>query len=755
MRYRILFSILFLAATTAFAQKPAWELKLGTEIYNPTLSPDGKHLLYFTRQDAVSATCIDVSSGTKLWSKPLKNFKQYRIGRFIGNDTVLVGQENRYEFLNARDGSVIKTLPIIGDDWSDLRWEEKADAENDTLRPYFKGSIGIFYFDDGTQILDLKHLSIIHQTEESPSKIKYKEWENVLLINPTSGGDSIYFVDVDNGKLLYKASKDNDLNSSVYQPFAVSNGEMLLFNEDNIQSIDLATARQDAIIPVDPDDPEFYSPVIFKKGLYLMVSDEGIQKLYNAKDGKLLWETAKGAVPGIAEQIVELPNDEALLMGYEEDGKMTTYKINANTGKTLWKKDLFVQDGKLETGHKEGSKVWATIGKIAVLMLTMPSRYNTRWGGNSYSGFGFGYHDGFGFGYNENPFYRSERDAAVRRANNMYNSWINTKKSSDGYTYVLTTNDKQVMLATAGKVYSLKDGKPSENYDGEGILTLNLADGSVVSWTKCEMLAKSESGDFNAYKDLNVTKLDSAQTLVGTHEVYILRGDNVEKFSFGEETLSFINAGPNAITFVSNHDGDYYDYWRIDASSVPSRKHLIARSTYPNVVFHDSLDVSTMLRVDEKGIAAYPVKDGDVSDASFASPKWSLADDDLDKLELGDLGEKVGYTNRMQGIRIAGGDVYLMGEDALAYVSSDGTCRWTEQWEPELLKTKVGVTTLGHGLIYSTGDITSMLSNQCPPRVIGRDKIDFSDSVVLLSNVTNEVVVINTDDGIIHEYSMN
>ena len=48
---------------------------------------------------------------------------------------------------------------------------------------------------------------------------------------------------------------------------------------------------------------------------------------------------------GIAEQLVELPDDEALMMYYDGDGKMTAHKINASIGKIIWSKSLFTQDG--------------------------------------------------------------------------------------------------------------------------------------------------------------------------------------------------------------------------------------------------------------------------------------------------------------------------------------------------------------------------------------------------------------------------
>lgn len=344
-------------------------------------------------------------------------------------------------------------------------------------------------------------------------------------------------------------------------------------------------------------------------------------------------------------------------------------------------------------------------------------------------------------------------DRHVRQMNDMYNSWINTEKSSNGYTSLLESNDKQVILAVAGKIYAPGDERAS-TYNGEEILTLNLADGSVINSTPCEMLAQSESDDFNAYKDLKIQQLDSARALIGVHEVYVLHGDDVQKFSFGQEVLSFINAGKNEITVVANNDDDYYDYWRIDASTVPAKKYLLARSTYNNVVFYDSADVSTMLNITEEQISAYPLKEGDVTDASFASPKWRLSEDDLDNLEVGDLTEVTSSYDMLQGIRIIGGDVLLMGDNALVHVSSDGTCRWSREWTPNRKEVKLGVTKVGNMFIYSTDGTTTVLNGTCPGSALGSHDIDFADTEVLTSEEQG-VVVIDKSDGVIRGYSVH
>src|ERR1041384_3265512 len=158
----------------------------------------------------------------------------------------------------------------------------------------------------------------------------------------------------------------------------------------------------------------------------------------------------------------------------------------------------------------------------------------------------------------------------IQRANARYDSLFNRYKSSNGYAHTLATNDSQMVLAMAGKIYATSES--DDDYDGEGIITLNLNDGSVATMVPGAMLSKSDAKRFNALEDLNIRKLDSAQALIGTHDIYIVRGSAVETHAFGDAPITFINASADAITFQVNHDDDYYDYWQIDASVTPSRK---------------------------------------------------------------------------------------------------------------------------------------------------------------------------------------
>lgn len=736
IRYSLLLLLFLGAGISALGQPQRWELNYDTEIYNPVLSADASRLAFVTDDDSTILHCVDARSGAKLWTRTLHEFRRYEIVRFIGSDTLLAGQNNTFEFLDARTGSVMKTIPIIGEDFGEMIWHKENVPDYDSLRALFEGNLALYYFDEGMQAIDLSKMELIYQTSSVPSKLKYYRWDSTLLVLPVSGADTFYLFDIRTTKLIYKASlEESDLNTSLYQPYMCGLGELLLFTEDNVESIDLATGKKNATIEVDPDDPDLYSPVLFKKALYLLVSDDGIQKMYETKTGKLLWETKKGEVPGIVDKVVELPNDEAMMVAYEVRGAATVYKVNTKTGTKVWSCPLFSQDGELDPGHKQASKLGAALKAFALSMLIGPPRYDRF----SYGGF------------------RSSSYADYRRytnwMNDKYSSWVNVKKSSDGYAQLLRQTDDQVTFVSAGRIYK-PGGGGSREYNGEAVATLKIADGSVVSSAPFEMLAKSESSSFNAVNDLQVTTLDSTKVLVGVHDIYVFRGDEMEHIPFGELNVKLINSGPGEVTVRADDARDRYDYWRFNVAGRATQRTLVARSTNPNIQFFDSAAVSTTVRMTDDAIEGFEPITGEVSDASFAHPRWKVDVDTLDDMGIGNLARDVDEKVRVRGININGGDVLLMGPGALGFVSKDGTCRWAHEWDPDMVRISMPVTRIGNCITYSMAGDTKVFGASCPSQVIGEHSMSFADVNGSVWARKGVLLVINRDDGIVIGYKV-
>lgn len=754
------FSLLLLLTVVAVAkgQNSTWEIKVDEEILHSAVSKDGIHALYIYEDDndSINAVCIDAINGMMLWKRTLVDFDQYTVCRFINNDTVMLGQKQQYEFINAESGKLLKTLPIIGDDWDYLRIVPTREPKHDNIEPYFKEDVAIIYFHEGFQVLDLKKLEITYQTTESPSELKYHEWGSLLFLNFIGGTDSLYFLDRDKKQIVYKASLDDfPINSSVYQPFASSGSELLLFNEDNIQNVNLETGKLNATIEIDPDDPEAYIPVVLKSGLHLMVSDEGTQKLYRTKDGKMLWQTKEGVFPGLVEQIVEIPENDGqgIIFSYDEDGQMMLHRVDLNSGAVAWKKLLFIQDGRYDPGHKEGSKTMAIIGSIAVQLVL----------GNTV---------GKGSGWSRDPFsnrisYSRQDDYVMNYANSLYNSWVNKKKATEGYAAMLFVDKNQIVVSTAGLIWK-PENKEQDEYDGEGVWTVNLADGSITKSQPCNFLAKADIPGLNAFSDLQLKDLDSIKTkvLIGVNDIYVAKQDKIDHFNFKEERLKFITKTTTDVAVIADNDGESYDYWRINAAASPAEQSLIARSTHKNIVFPNPdttksyvqnylVYSGTTLNITDDDISAYDRKVGPVTPSTFSSPRWRVTSDELDNLGVGNYTEVHDFFNGIHGVFLFGDQVIIMGDDAIGTISKDGKCRWSHEWSPNWRTTRMGLLVNDYKAMYVTGDKVAILKNTCEGGVVAEHEIDASDIQILKAEENPTcVVIVDTDEGILRGYSL-
>jgi len=708
--------------------QPAWQLEFGSEIKSPQIAPSGNYLIYQgEKNDSDVMECVDMASGKVLWTRAYKDYEETSVFRFIDSTRFLAGDENQYLFLNAADGKVLKTLPIAGDDWSDLVKQPKTDPGLNLVQPWFRDSVGIFYFSDGFQIVDLLNPAILYQSECSPSKIVYKEWEKVLLIDMHNSCDSIFFVDTEKRKLVYRASKDeHDINDRAYQSFVTFKDQMLVFEDVTISSVDLTTGKLNAVLEIDPTDPDVFMPILTKNDLFLLTSQDNVQRLYNPKLGKLLWETPEGEIPGVVDELTVLDNNQGFLYGYADDGVMTLYKIDMSNGKVLWKKPLFKQENSYRPGHMRTSSTLASIGAIALSVVA-----NSLGNAGSFH-FGNGPYTTTVYSVNWNAVYASTL----------------VDKASDGYAKTLDYDNNRLSLVTAGKIYSELESGEHDEYDGEVYMTIDLNDGRVISSESVDLLKDSEQSDFNAVKGLRVVDHDPAKLLVGAHDVYVRIGDFLDRFSFGPSNVFFLDSGNNMITIVADSLDEHFDYWTVDVSSSPPKRVLMARTDEKNFVLRDSALIGMTLNITEDDIAAYPLVAGE---PTFTNPLWKFNREDLG---IGSFPIRTGVQNPIQGVRFSkNGDVIIMGEEGLARISKDGKCKWAQEWSPASARaeTQFPLKEVGNAIVYSTDDDTRLIRNDCSGETIGRHEIGNSDVRVMTSN-ESYVAVVNTDEGIINGY---
>ena len=743
--FAALTSLLLLIPSAAPAQD-SWSMELDTELKNPVMSENGHYLVY-GNDDTESAECVDAKTGTKLWSRELKDFDKWEILRFVGDSVVLVGQENRYEFLRSSDGTVLKTLPIIGKDWDDLEWQKQAEEKMEPVRPYYRANIGIYYFDDGTQIVDLEKQEIIMESEDTPSKLQYKDWGNAMMILPRGGTDSIWIIDFEKREVVFRGSTDDyDLNTDLYQPFAMNENEILLFNEKNITSIDIKGGTVNSVMEVDTDDADFFFTSDLPDGSYLIASEDDVQSFYRTKDGTLLWQTPEDTIPGIVEQLIDLGKEQALLLTYH-DRDATIYKVNTQNGEIAWKRLLFKQRSDLETGHKEGSKFGAMLKSLAVSMLT-----NMVLGPADRSGMRFNSSTGL-YTYYSDPFGRSNRWERRQAMNSAYNSFLSRKKKTEAYMDIVTQNEKEVVMVVAGRAYDPANEK-WRDADGEGVFTIDLNDGSLKTSAKALMLA-DKGGDLNAYTDLKKVQLPvaGATALLGVNDIYVEREGVLERLAFNEEKISFLGSTDSTLVFMADNDEELYHYWLLDAKTNPSTLYLLARSEDPNFVFVDTAAFAQTLQFSDYTLTGHPMAKGIPGEITLPSAVWTLTEDDMDEMEIGRLTKNQGAGDPIQGIRATPDGTFLMGEDAIAFVSLDGTCRWVHEWDPSRTEITLQPTVIAEHIVFALGDEVQVIKNDCAGTVVAVHEIDFGDSAVLTSE-EGTVVILDMDEGLIYGYRL-
>ena len=723
---------------------PAWTANLDQTIYYAPMSDDGNTLVIFTKK---GVKCYDVATGAVRWSRDMEKLYPGFGGHFISNSSFVFGNGDHFETVDVMTGTVQKTLPIIGESWKALRWEPVPKPDLDTMGPHFYGNLGVFYWDDGFQIIDFDKQVIVHSSPEPIKAVKYETSGDYALIWARAGADTAYFIDTKNNKLAYQLyTGSNNINASVYQHFVVNNDQMMIFTEKNTLSVNLPTQHVDAILPVDPDDPDVYVPVTTKDAMYLLTSDKNLQTMYDAKSGAQMWQTKEGAIPGYAEQFTQIEGTgDGLLSSYQKDGKIRFSRVNIKTGAIGWSKIIAEQDGSYSPGHHKSSSTLAVLGAVALQIAAAAANRGMHSGGgyNSRSGLGGG--NGSGMSMSAGVSYHTSWAGVMNSTNRQ--------QESDGIVKIVDMNANKVTLLCGGKMWTELEKTSRDKYDGEGVVILNLADGSVAKHLTGTIMSKPVKKS-NPAKDLKFDAVGNAFVVVGSHDVHVLRGDVLESYNFPDEDITYIGADDKQVQFVCNHDGDYWDYWSVDPTGATTKKTLMARSLKNNFVFDGTAQFNNTLYYDKDNLQAFPLMSGDAAaKPDFKNPAWQLTEKDLDKLDVGNLTKNKDNTDDLQGIRVDGNDIYLMGTDKIGKAVINDQCRWATKWDPDMQKKMLGVTQYGKGIVYNTGSYCAVLSNDCTGAELGKHKISFGYASVL-HTPNDDVVVLNKDDGLLFCYKL-
>ncbi len=716
-----LLSIAIKAEDEPVGKPPDWKFKLETDIYRWRVSPNDKYFFVITDgEDNPVMNCYTMADGKQLWSHNMVDLDKdlFTLCRWVSNDVVMIGEKNKYVFLKAQDGSIIKTLNLFCESWGDVSWKynPQMEATGTTQEPYFVNNYAIFFGGDGFQVIDLVNQKIIYQSTQSVSRAMFKDDGIKVSMWPYSGmfsakPDTIYTLNYHNGEFNVKPWSDKQPNSRLYVTDYSYKNDRLDFYENSVEYTNLATNKVEQTLSINPNEPDYFGPVIWNDGLGFVTSLNNVQTLYWSRTLAPVFKTSPADLPGFIDQFYGLDNGDVIMFVFNnDDSKMSIARIDSKTGRMNWKNTMFKYDGSYKTGHQKGGAGEMLLKMAGSLALSVVGTVATRGA----------------IVFTPNP-------------TGIINS-LNKDKYSEGYAKVITWSNDRMTIAAGGKIYSELSNGTHDNYDGEGIFTFDLKTGKLINNFPCPIIAKSDAD--NAYNDLVTFPLFSGNIVMGMNDVYVIKNDNVERFTFGKSKVELFKTDSNSIVIaVVNKDDDYCDYWRIDLGSSKSTKTLLARSKLDPVyvekifvplfspILSDTKfgEFPCRLLIDENGISGFKLIDGDINltGDSWANPLWKISFDDfkVGKIDVDGMANdlKSKLTNNqnyqpegeVQGLSVNKDRIIVMGKDGLGYIKSDGTCKWVKEWEPDVSKANIGVNEFKGYILYSMGDYTKIYKSDC------------------------------------------
>ncbi len=734
---------------SALARPADWQVKASGEIRSTQLSADGEHVVVHTDTDADNVQCINTKTGSVVWAETLQSKHRRFLGKFVDNDVYVLAHADKYEFRAVADGKIIQLLPIAAPSWDELLgqpWNGATGlagypaASYEDVQPRFFGDVGIFYFNKGFQIVQLKKRTILYHSNCATSSVRYESWNSRVLVIPKDCGRA-FVLDTASSGMVYSMELDpSELDDNLSQHFVATEHQMFLFKEYSILCINFGTKGSAPTTTSIVIKANSYFPVASQSDFYLVVSYSDQQTLYRCSDGELLWTTQEETVPGVVDFARIYNNGRELVMfTYGDGGKMGVHKLDIQTGQPLWSKWLFKMD---RAYYNAGLLVPNNSLGLAEILLT-----------------GAGIATGMLTGTYFIPVYMASPNIVAM------SSGIAPYKVSVGYAYLLdTANQSQLVIAMGGRIYTELQPTDEDEYDGEGFVVIDIRDGKILRHTQTPIIADIEKRDrdiYNAVSLMAIVSARQADIVVGIHDVYTVSSQRESRIPFDAEddNIAFISSIPEKgeMLFSVDHDGEYYDYWQLNVGALPATKTLCARSTTKNFFFPDTTRFACAVEYKDGELIGYGLESGDTADGRSDAALWTISEDELDKMDIGDFRNfksrrRVSSADSVQGIRIIDGDVYLLGKDGLGRISADGRCRWSVPWDMKRREWTYPLSRIGSYLVFSSGDDTGIIDITCDSAtMVARHNISYGD-VGIVTNQTNEIIVVDKPEGILYGY---
>ena len=737
-RSRFILILLFIMPNFIFSNTPTWEIKTDKEVKKVISSPDGSKFVYIYKNgDNQIMNCLNTADGKQLWTKELKKLPKDYVDliRFVDDNSIYACETNQHLFLEPATGKVIKQLSLLATEWDDV-YHDKGKILPDDMKKevQFKNDIGVFFGSDGFQILDLKNQNFIYQSKLKSKEVRFFNQENYTIFRVSN--DSVYILDNKDRKLVLKEDYDKlDLTGRFKPNILAYNNACIMYCDKNVRLIDLTTGKF-KLVDGDPTDYDYASSVIIDNQFYLTTSKKNIHTLHKVSTGDLVYNLPKDSIPGFVDDIV-LTNDKKFYIVFSVDNdesEMRYSKVDAGISKILWSKVVLKFKGSYETNHlgaSSGSKILGGIAKGLVKgVLGSRNRY------------------GFGSSYGS---YENRDNIFTSLINGSINASLNASNHKcKGIAKIVSISDDKIIIACIGEVRIKFSPKPDD--DEEGFVTLNLSDGSLVNYEKCEIMP--DPVDANIISMLKIKSLFDGTVVFGTSNFYVYSNGKISKYLYKDSKTEYIADNGFSMLLSVNHDKDFTDLIRLDVSKEALKFNLLIRSVYNNT--YDTTGYYTMnqtLYLNDEAIGSYDLVTKDVDNSVFKNPKWTVKNSDIKLKKFIEKDDDSKFTGFLQGISYSNNNFIIASKYSLGIIKTDGSCKWAEEWDQGFKDYSIPMVTENNKIIFNTLEKACIYTTDCTPKKL-LDTEGSKDDYIIQITKNNDGAIFVLNEKLISYYKI-
>lgn len=740
-----------LAEAASSVDTTNWTMDFGETIVGSQLSEDGKYLVVCIDTDEDNIQCVKMSTGDVVWRATVTYDTEKFWGKFVDSETFLLCRERQYEFRAIANGTVLAELPIMATSWdniADAPWNGATGfagyvpGQYEPAQPRFFGKIGVFYFQQGMQILNLKERTVLYKSGEVAETVRYEAWNDHVLILPSGSCEHLFIIDTAKNELVYTMESNPEfIEEQLAQHIITAGNQMMFFAVDEIICIDLAKKQKTAALRFSVKNMMGYYPITIASDLYLFTSFGLYQTLYRCRDGKLMWELNDSLLFGAVDNAYLHSNGKDLVV-LMCDGKQTSAAvIDFASGQLRWARPLFSFSGGYKIGNyfpATSTSVWAIAGALVAglpMLLyhsgyyVIPAPYGT-----------------------PTPLPSSDILAPM--------------KSCAGIaTFLRAYDPSHIVLAMSGYIYTTLNLSSNDRYNGEGFVVLNLSNGAVVSYEQVPILSDMSIRDrdkevFNAVQYTRIAAVRYADVVVGQRHAYVVSNERVVSLAMNpdDDTAELLCCDweKSSVICSINRDGEAYEYWQIDAGTLPVKVALRARTETRLFVFPEAATFPCSIISNSEGLSGYDVDKLPLDGQALPPARWLVSADSLDDMDIGNFRRRGAVSSKardsLQGISFIDGDLYLTGRDGVGMISGDGRCRWSIPWNVKIKHQGYPVAKVGAYLLYSTGVEFGIVRAGCGGgTVVERHEVSTDDLIVCTDQKSN-LVVARKEQGTVHRY---